>query len=777
MTGHESNSAARPPRPADATRTFDQLAVQQDPLLGQIVGNYHLLARAGEGAFGVVYRARDVRLDRTVAIKFLRGPVDTAARQRFEQEARAMARVGKHAGVVDLYAWGEHEGQCYLAMEYVPESAASRLARQPGGLDMAQVQRIGIACADALSAAHAASVVHGDLKPSNILLSDDGQDIKLCDFGLARIQSDDPALGGSPAYLAPECASGSPATAASDIYALGASLQTLLTGAPPVEASDSAGALAASAAGKLRPLASARPGLPAALVEVLTRAMALDPARRYPSAAEFARALQKAANPPKRQARRKALPVLRWAAAALAVLVLGSGIVLVQGLLPGVGNGSVVLADARLKLNDGDYEAARAGFEQYLSSQPDNAEARYGLAYAFLLEGEHEQAAKEFAQLGEAALREEGRAATAYMANGPAARPALEHAEEESPGGYAAVLLARLDLMDGRFDEAQQRLDGIDEDQLNFDWQRREYLKTLGQSRYKAGDYSGAEAVFARLERSGSGEPEAFASDYAALARQRSETLERKDTGEQLTRLKALREGAPESEAGDAWSSRPLRIWIPPVDARKGVVAQETGLADVLPWRLSRGLLRESSSFLTPVDRSAIADILAEQELSAVLSEPDEALRLGRVMGAKLLLQLKVTRLFDEEILYVSLVDTETTRMTPVGEYTIDRKVDVEPWLDALMQDLLATTRAAYPMRALLVPTEEGPAVSVSEASGAKAGMVFQVVEPGVAIDPDTRIVLETPGESYSKVTIEGVLPESWADGAWKVEEVAADAT
>jgi len=761
----------------DATHTFDQLGSRQDALLGQVAGNYHLLARAGQGAFGTVYRGRDIRLDRTVAVKFLNGPVSAEARQRFEQEARAMARLGKHPGVVDIYAWGEHEGRCYLALEYLPESAASLLERRPGGLELDAALAIAQQCADALAAAHRAGVIHGDIKPSNILLSDDGRQAKLGDFGLARMAADAPPTGGSPAYLAPECALGAPATAASDIYALGGTLFALLTGKPPVAASGAGEALDAAASGRKRLIAALRPDLPLAVVDAITRAMAMDPALRFESAEAFAAALSKTISVQARVKPAGMRRVFRLAAAGAAVFAAALALVIAQGFMPG-GGSNVLLADARLSMNHGDYEAARQGFEQYLSSQPDSAEARYGLAYAFLLEGDHENAAEEFSRVGEEALRKEGKAAIAYMASGEAARPALEQAATETPTGYAAVLLAMLDMMSGAFAQAESRLTAVNESELKFEWQRRQYLQTLGQLHYKSGDFTAAESVFRRLEESGAGGRESFASDYAELARERSETTARRDSGEQLARLKTLVDEQPADDATDSWTSRPLRIWIPPIEAGKGVIAQESGLADVLPWRLSLALMNETRVAITPVEREAEEAILAEQELSATLSDPEEAIRLGRVMGARLLLLGKVTRLFDQELLHVSLVDIESTRAIPVGEYVIDRTLDPTAWIGDIVNDLADTVLTSYPLRGRVVAAPEGPMLNLGRSAGVAQGMVFRATDTAAGVEPVRATVTEVLDESSSRVTITGAAVETLAAEGWRVErEGAADAS
>src|SRR6187200_1282934 len=151
---------------------------------GARLGPYEIVNRAGAGGMGEVYRARDTRLDRTVAIKVLPPDLtsDSAARQRFEREARAVAALS-HPHICTLHDIGQQDGTDFLVMEYLDgETLAARLAR--GKLPLNQAVQYGIQIADALAAAHRAGIIHRDLKPGNIMLTKAGG--KLLDFGLAK---------------------------------------------------------------------------------------------------------------------------------------------------------------------------------------------------------------------------------------------------------------------------------------------------------------------------------------------------------------------------------------------------------------------------------------------------------------------------------------------------------------------------------------------------------------------------------------------------------------
>ncbi len=212
---------------------------REDAPLPEFPG-HEVLGRIGRGGMGVVYRARDVRLGRIVAIKTL-AEAHYAERdqvERFLDEARAVARL-HHPNIVGIHAIGEHDGGPYLSLEYVDGgSLASRLAAGP--MAPRPAAQLVETLATAIDAAHRAGVVHRDLKPSNVLLTEDGVP-KVGDFGLAKLLDADSArtfsgqVMGTPSYMAPEQAEGHSGRVgpAADIYALGTILYHTLTGRPP----------------------------------------------------------------------------------------------------------------------------------------------------------------------------------------------------------------------------------------------------------------------------------------------------------------------------------------------------------------------------------------------------------------------------------------------------------------------------------------------------------------------------------------------------------------
>jgi eukaryotic-like serine/threonine-protein kinase len=208
-----------------------------------IAGRYTLDREIGRGGMGAVWLARDENLGRAVAIKRIGTAPggESADLARAEREARLAARLN-HPHVVAVFDLIFEGDERWLVMEYVEGVTLSGLVQRDGALTPDQASPIIRQAADALTAAHAAGIVHRDVKPSNILVTEDGQ-VKLSDFGIARAEADASLtqtglVTGSPAYLAPEVASGQMATTASDVWSLGATLFHALAGRPPYEVGD-----------------------------------------------------------------------------------------------------------------------------------------------------------------------------------------------------------------------------------------------------------------------------------------------------------------------------------------------------------------------------------------------------------------------------------------------------------------------------------------------------------------------------------------------------------
>ncbi len=273
-----------------------------------LAGRYRLHSLLGAGGMAEVYDGRDERLARPVAVKLLRPDLAAVAdlRRRFELEARAAARL-THPNVVAVYDAGEDNGRSYIVMERLRgESLADTIERGP--VDLAWLHRLAGDVLGALGAAHEAGIIHRDIKPANILFGPDGR-AKVADFGIARVVESPAAeaanvetaaaltgtglVVGTAAYLAPERAMGEPATPQSDLYSLGVVLYEALTGTKPFPGTTPVAIAAAAVQGAAQDPLALRPDADRQFVSVIGRAMALDPAQRYASAAEMAADLRR----------------------------------------------------------------------------------------------------------------------------------------------------------------------------------------------------------------------------------------------------------------------------------------------------------------------------------------------------------------------------------------------------------------------------------------------------------------------------------------------------
>jgi serine/threonine protein kinase/tetratricopeptide (TPR) repeat protein len=264
-------------------------------MIGATLGHYRLVEQIGAGGAGVVYLARDERLEREVAIKVLsqRTGVTETGRRKFRREALALSRTN-HPNIATVHDFHNEDGLDYLVMEYIPGHSLSQLVMK-GALSNEETIALGCQLADGLALAHVTGVVHGDLKPGNIRVTPDGR-LKILDFGLAHIISPDDAttetmtersLGGTLPYMAPEQIRGQPSDKRSDVYSAGVVLYEMATGNRAFNAINDAALMNAILQGKPDPPTATDPQVSAGLNAIVMKAMDLDPALRYQSAREL----------------------------------------------------------------------------------------------------------------------------------------------------------------------------------------------------------------------------------------------------------------------------------------------------------------------------------------------------------------------------------------------------------------------------------------------------------------------------------------------------------
>ena len=293
------------------------------------MGEWVLLDLLGSGGMGRVYRARHARTGAEAALKLL-SESDPDLLLRFQRELEAHARVGSHPNVVRIHAGGSHHGRPYGVIELCPRGDLATRLRQ-GSFPAGEARRVALGLARGLAHLHAHGVLHRDLKPGNVLF-DERDEPRLADFGLARISGSArlTATGehmGTPAYMAPEQARGQTADERSDVYGAGAVLYHLLTGRPPYQGPSPMAIMVAVAEGPPPAPSEAASGVPPGLEAVCLRAMARDPAARYPTAWALAEALEappEAGSPGNRPVWLLPLAVGSLLAVALAVALRGS---------------------------------------------------------------------------------------------------------------------------------------------------------------------------------------------------------------------------------------------------------------------------------------------------------------------------------------------------------------------------------------------------------------------------------------------------------------------
>ena len=268
---------------------------------GTTLGNYEIVAPLGAGGMGEVYRARDLRLRREVALKVLPAEMasDSDRLARFEREARAVAALN-HPNIVVLYSVEDAPSVRFLTMELV-EGQSLDQQLEPGGLQLERVLDFGIELADALAAAHAKGVIHRDLKPANVMLANDGR-IKVLDFGLAKLVESNQEVEasrsttmtaplsrhgqvlGTLSYMAPEQVRGEKVDSHSDLFALGIVLFELATGRRPFEGESTADLASAILRDEAPAITTLRPDLPSDLERIVARCLEKDRERRFQTA-------------------------------------------------------------------------------------------------------------------------------------------------------------------------------------------------------------------------------------------------------------------------------------------------------------------------------------------------------------------------------------------------------------------------------------------------------------------------------------------------------------
>ncbi len=389
-TAEEMPTRAMPVEQSDSTQAYGRTVEDDEELdalaflappgrpdsLGRI-GQYDVLEVLGKGAFGIVFRAFDDKLQRVVAVKVLAPSLATTspARKRFLREARSSAAI-RHENVVQVH--DVHEQPLpHLVMEFIPGETLQQRLDRTGPLDAAEVVRIGRQIAEGLAAAHATGLIHRDIKPSNILVdSGPAATVKITDFGLARA-ADDASLtrsgvvAGTPMYMAPEQAKGEALDHRADLFSLGSVMYVMATGRPPFRASSTFAVLKRVAEDAPRPMREIIPEVPEWLARIVEKLHAKDADERFQSAREVSDVLAdceaqlKASSKlmdysriPNSEIRRSARIGRKWKWVAVAVIAVVLVSVAAARLIPSVSRFIDNRAELAFDLSDPDFERA-----------------------------------------------------------------------------------------------------------------------------------------------------------------------------------------------------------------------------------------------------------------------------------------------------------------------------------------------------------------------------------------------------------------------------------
>lgn len=278
------------------------LNISADELRQPHLGRYRIEAELGRGAMGTVYLGVDPKISRRVAIKtlaynhFSPGELEEV-KQRFFREAEAAGRLS-HPNIVTVFDVGEEPDMCFIAMDYVEGESLRAHTDADTLLDISNVYELMLQVAEALDYAHQQNIVHRDIKPGNLLYDNRQQQIKVADFGIARITDNSSTktgdILGSPLYMSPEQLKGHKVTGASDIYSLGVTFYQLLTGEAPYSGDSIANLAYQVINRKYKSVRELRPELPSSATRIINKAMAKEPEKRFENAAAMADALRKA---------------------------------------------------------------------------------------------------------------------------------------------------------------------------------------------------------------------------------------------------------------------------------------------------------------------------------------------------------------------------------------------------------------------------------------------------------------------------------------------------
>ena len=754
------------------------------PRVGARIGNYLITRELGHGGFGSVYEATDTRLERTVALKFLKRPEDETHRRLFEREAKAIAKLSKEPNVVEIYEWSDYGAQSYFVLEFVSLSASALLQAHPKGIAWRTALRIVRDCAKGLAAAHEAGIVHRDIKPANVLLESEQGPAKVADFGLTRLVTSSEATmihgpSGSPPYMSPEqIRVSTDLDHRTDIFSLGVTLYELLSGARPFEGDTTDEVFSRIKTNVRIPLRERRSTLPEYVFGIVDKATAHDPNERYQTALELANDLEdalgernienittisqdkipleatdSAEQPPEPSAKPRRS---YWVGAgAIAACLLAAFV----WFSPKPGETNTVLAAADEKLSARKAVEAQRMYEQVIEQDPENSRALYGLGYALFLQAAYEKAREAFQKTSDP-LRNEGEAAIARQCDGTeSAIATLERIPASAATPYTKALLAALYCTAGRIEEAAKELTALNEGDFPFAWQREDYLRAAARTYAYQGEYQRASELQATLQ--------------AARRREIEEKVEK--LAERLQTMRSEPNAPPPLTDEEKWQSRPLCFFFAPAPSPEGLTPGMAELANVLTMLLTEELA--TSPRLKPVERDLIDAVLSEQSLSAALSSREGKIQLGEILGARLMVDCHIDRLEDHEYISTKLIDTQSTELYHAPRIDVKDASDAFSLMKRLAEGIVHCVQERYPIRGHATDDGSGIWLDVGRNVGVHEGMQFAVcTEPNAdtLLPGASAVATAQVQNTRSQLKAEGLGPMAWPDTGLYLEEMVA---
>ncbi|MBN4046698.1 serine/threonine protein kinase [bacterium AH-315-P07] len=727
---------------AGDTDVYDQLEADNDPFIGETLGHYHILSKLGQGGFGSVYKARDIKLDRYVAVKFLNEHMDSEIEKLFEREAKILANLSKNSNIVQIYTWGEYKGRKYMVLEHMDQSVQALVNNHLNGLPVKDALKIAASCCEALVYAHTQGVLHRDIKPANILMDAQTKQTKLCDFGLARfynkgIDNTTQTIAGSPNFMPVEQIRGKNIDERSDIYSLGVTLYQLLSGRLPFDGDSQYEIMEKVRSTKGTPLPTHRAGLPRIVYDIVHRAKAQKPDDRFQSAVEFKDALDSAIraieDTGSADSARLDVSKPKWPRIVIAsALAAGIGLIAISGIFTGdntITFGPDVLAETKAYIESGLNLKAEPLLRGRMKTNADS-ETAYQLAYALQRSGQTEEAQKIVEMIEDPALKREINAVLAHAKDGGKSRPVLVANVEAFPDAYSVVLLAMLDLISRNHEKVIARLEKFDDSSLYFEWQKQSALQTLGQAYFAVNNLDGASAKFAELQAASNQSVSERADEFAEIIADRRNIEKRAAL---VAQAESVSLAIAENDDYDRWTSQPLRIRIkePRVDEKlKARIAKE-GINEFLPYYLNRALSVGVGRPISIVNRTVLDEILFEKNLLVeVGDEADKDIALNGIFGVRYLVTPEFFTITEDEMVRFIITSVATTQ-----EIFLDDDFDLPPrgsgkdewkkWVTGVEISMRKTLSAEYRLQGLLSHDADGLILNIGSAVGVEKGMEF----------------------------------------------------